>query len=586
MNSAMSDTMICNPLDLPYRLQNLSLGLRRWVSREAADPSVVLFEGRYYLFTSMSLGFWHSDDLVGWTFVATPTLPNYDYAPDVRVVDGALVVCASRRREPCNFFRTTDPLSGTWEEIPGTFSFWDPNLFQDDDGRLYLYWGCSAKTPILGVELDRTSFQPLDEPVALIASDVASRGWERRGEDNRPSRPLSPGKMLINLLGGSGPYIEGAWMTKHDGRYYLQYAAPGTELNVYGDGCFVGEGPLGPIAYAPNSPFSSRPGGFLTGAGHGSTFQDRHGNWWHAATMRISKNHMFERRVGLFPAGFDADGVLFCNTEFADYPMKVPDGPADPWSLTPRWMLLSYRRPVTASSAHRRHPADLAVDEDIRTWWTPGDAGPGHWLSVDLGEGATVHAVQVNIADHDLEAPRRPRSQTTRTALWHRYIDMDDHPAEFVLEGSLDGATWTTIRNTRDAATNRTHDFVVLDEPAAFRYVRLTGYAQAYDSAFAVSGLRVFGRGSGAPPAVAQPAAHRIGPIDTHITWPRMPDAQGYQVRYGLGPHKLYSSWLVYDRTALDLGSLNAGHDYWIAVDSFNANGVTRGEPIPVASPM
>ena len=390
--------------------------------------------------------------------------------------------------------------------------------------------------------------------------------------------------MLINLLGGSGPYIEGAWMTKHDGRYYLQYAAPGTELNVYGDGCFVGEGPLGPFTYAPNSPFSSRPGGFLTGAGHGSTFQDRHGNWWHASTMRISINHMFERRVGLFPAGFDDDGVLFCNTEFADYPMTVPDGPADPWSLTPQWMLLSYRRPVTASSAHRRHPAALAVDEDIRTWWTPGGAAPGHWLGVDLGGGATVHAIQVNIADHDLKAPRRPRSQTMKTALWRRYIDMDDHPAEFVLEGSLDGATWTTIRDTRGAATNRTHDFVVLGEPAAFRYVRLTGYAQAYDSAFAVSGLRVFGRSSGAPPAVAQPAAHRIGPIDAHITWPRVPDAQGYQVRYGLVPHKLYSSWLVHDRAALDLGSLNAGHDYWVAVDSFNANGVTRGEPIPVAS--
>lgn len=47
--------------------------------------------------------------------------------------------------------------------------------------------------------------------------------------------------------------------------------------------------------------------------------------------MRISVNHVFERRIGLFPAGFDADGVLFCNQNFADYPMVVPDGPFDPW---------------------------------------------------------------------------------------------------------------------------------------------------------------------------------------------------------------------------------------------------------------
>lgn len=51
----------------------------------------------------------------------------------------------------------------------------------------------------------------------------------------------------------------------------------------------------------------------MTGAGHGSTIADKYGNYWHASTMRISVNHDFERRVGLFPAGFDKDGVLFCN---------------------------------------------------------------------------------------------------------------------------------------------------------------------------------------------------------------------------------------------------------------------------------
>jgi hypothetical protein len=36
--------------------------------------------------------------------------------------------------------------------------------------------------------------------------------------------------------------LEGAWVTKHDGKYYLQYAAPGTEYNIYADGVYVSNG--------------------------------------------------------------------------------------------------------------------------------------------------------------------------------------------------------------------------------------------------------------------------------------------------------------------------------------------------------
>ncbi|MCK7540434.1 MAG: hypothetical protein MZV63_60835 [Marinilabiliales bacterium] len=33
-----------------------------------------------------------------------------------------------------------------------------------------------------------------------------------------------------NTLTNNNPWIEGAWMTKKDGRYYLQYSGPGTEF--------------------------------------------------------------------------------------------------------------------------------------------------------------------------------------------------------------------------------------------------------------------------------------------------------------------------------------------------------------------
>ena len=129
---------------------------------------------------------------------------------------------------------------------------------------------------------------------------------------------------MFNAIGK--PYIEGAFMTKHDGLYYLQYACPGTQYNTYADGVYTSNSPLGPFVRQASIRFPQSPADSSAGAGHGSTIADTYGNWWHASTMRISVNYDFERRVGLFPAGFDKDGVLYCNQNFADYPQRIPAG--------------------------------------------------------------------------------------------------------------------------------------------------------------------------------------------------------------------------------------------------------------------
>ncbi len=373
-------------------------------------------------------------------------------------------------------------------------------------------------------------------------------------------------------------------MTKHDGRYYLQYSAPGTELHTYGDGYYTADSPLGPFTYAQSSPFSSKPGGFMPGAGHGSTFQDEHGNWWHIATMRISKAFMFERRIGFFPAGFDKDGVLFCNQEFADYPLTIPDGPADPWSLSAKAMLLTAGSRPLASSSAPAHGPELAIDEDATTWWVAGDKNPGQWVQVELPEGSTVSSIQVNLAEHELKPTvKRSRRETTLTALWQRHINQTEPATEFTVQVSKDRSEWTTLHDSRMTGASRSHVFVELEEPAEYRYVRVTGYSQPYDGLFAVSGLRVFGHGSGSAPAAAVPTARRTGPMNATVTWARVPGARGYNLRYGTAADKLYSSWQLDARTSHDLGALNTGQDYWVAVDSFNENGITRGAAVRVA---
>ena len=572
------EKVICNPLNLSYRYQH-ARNFGKWsVYREGADPTLVFFKGRYYLFVSMSAGFWHSDDLVEWQFHENKNLLIHDYAPDARQVGDYLYFCASRRGENCPILRTLDPLSDNFEQVSAPFPFWDPHIFQDDDGRVYFYWGCGNTEPLYGLELDPQTMTPKTDKVPLLKADPTVHGFERPGENCHPE----PRKGLLALVLSNAPFTEGAYVTKHNGRYYLQYAVPGTEFNTYADGVYVSDHPLGTYEFAQHNPFSSKPGGFITAAGHGSTIQDQYGNWWHASTMRISVNHPFERRVGLFPAGFDEDRVLFCNQNFADYPLAVPDGKFDPWSIEPKWMLLSYKKPVTASSAQSGHAPELAVDENIRTWWSAATNQPGEWLKLDLGDTFSVHAIQINTADDKPNPPRPQKKDMGGPWYMSRSIETKHITTRYLVEGSVDGEHWFVLEDKSKAESDLPHDFFVYEEGKQLRYIKVIGCEFPYQQALKVSGLRVFGKGKGQKPAQAAATAKRTGDLNALVQWNRADGAQGYNVRYGTHPEKLYSSWLVYDQERLDLPTLNKGMTYYVCVDSFNENGITPGKTVSV----
>ena len=241
-------TTYCNPLDLGYRYSHMNEG-KRLAHREGADPTLILFKGTYYAFVSMSAGFWHSKDLLNWEFHAAPDLLIYDYAPDVRQVGDYLYFCASRRSVNCPIRRTRDPLTEGFEQVSAPFPFWDPDLFQDDDGRVYLYWGCTNTQPIWGIEMNPETMLPIGEKVPLIYGRESELGYERPGDNgvsnkensvvyqhlkhmfNQETRRIEFPAGMENLGGYSAeamtamflsvgkPYIEGAFMTKHDGKY-------------------------------------------------------------------------------------------------------------------------------------------------------------------------------------------------------------------------------------------------------------------------------------------------------------------------------------------------------------------------------
>ena len=593
----------CNPLDLGYRYQHIVEGPSKSGTREGADPTLILFKDRYYLFVSMSAGFWYSDDLLNWQFHANEDLLIYDYAPDVRQIGEYLYFCASRRHADCPILRTLDPLSDKFEQVSEPFAFWDPDIFCDDDGRVYFYWGCTNTDPIYGVEMDPATMTPMGETVPLIWGRETELGYERPGdngetEDKESSLVYQHLKRLVNpetgkievpeqiasrmgysakqlqkMLDSVGkPYIEGAFMTKHEGRYYLQYACPGTQYNTYSDGVYVGDHPLGPFALQPSNPFSSKPGGFCAGAGHGSTIADKYGNYWHAATMRISKGHAMERRVGLFPAGFDDDSVMYCNQNFADYPFRIPNGMFDAATLQPEWMLLSYKKPVAVSSGTN---GNTAVDEDICTWWSAESAASGQWLTVDLEKVSDIRAIQVNLADEDLivDFPADSYGDDRKT----RHIELEPQISNYTLEISNDAVNWMLLETVSRECSNGYFEY---ENGVQARYVRLTGGELPYGQTLRVSGLRIFGNGCGERPAQTKATAVRIGDLDAIVRWEPVSNAQGFNVRYGIAPDKLYMSWLVYDINEVKLSTLMKGQSYYICVDSFNENGITVGSVI------
>ncbi len=588
---------LCNPVNINYRYQfNMDPRLhgRMQICREAADPSMILFHGRYYIFASMTLGVWVSDDLAHWENHRLPKeLPLYDYAPDVRVMGDWVYFCASRREENCDRYRTKDILNGPYEKIEGSFPFWDPNLFIDDDGRVYFYWGCSNITPIWGVELDPQTMQPISEKRVLVEGHPFEVGYERVGEDNS-QLPASEAeidaayaafhkrqgisedqvpeqvKPLIRGMFSRKPYIEGAWMDKQNGRYYLQYACPGTQYNTYSDGVYVSSSPLGPFTLAGNNPYSYKPGGFLPGAGHGSTMRDKKGAWWHTATMRISMNHDFERRVGIWPAGFDADGELFCNQRYGDWPMTVE---GDPWR-DPAWMLLSAGKKATASSFTEGHEPEKATEENVQTWWRASTTDRTEWLQIDLGRDFDVHAIQINFADDKIDIPCPGQIVGGSQA---RYIEERDLATQWKLTGSADGKDWFVIEDKSDVQTDLTHDLILREEGIRVRFLRLSDMAVPYGQQPCISGLRVFGLGQGEKPAAPVFTVRRENDLDMMVSVQSQENTLGYNILFGNSPNKLYHSSMNFKAGDQRIGALIKGRNYFVRVDAFNENGITEG---------
>ncbi|MGI9328645.1 MAG: family 43 glycosylhydrolase, partial [Pseudomonadales bacterium] len=545
----------CNPLDLNYQY-NFEHCNDEYSYRSGADPVILNHKKEYYLFGTIAQGWWHSKDLINWRHVHPDKWPMRGVVAPAAISVGDKVYLLPSTYDRFPILSTTTPETGHLEYFNRLLPFqhqgpWDPSFFHDPDtDEWYLYWGSSNLYPLYGIKLDyqrRLLYE--GDRKEFFKLHPEKHGWERFGQDHRET---------------IDPFMEGAWMTKHGGKYYLQYGAPGSEYNVYANGTYVGDGPMGPFSYAPYNPVSYKPGGFVTGAGHGSTFQDNFGNYWNSGTPWIGVNNNMERRIAMFPAGFDHDGQMFANTRFGDFPHFAP---TEKWAkkdqLFTGWMLLSYRKPAKATSVLDKYSAQTVTDENPRTFWVAESNQAGQLLTVDLLETFDIKALQVNYSDYQTNICSSDESVYT----------------QFRIHGSTDKQKWTLLADLTGAKRDRPNAYIELPKPTKARYIR---YEHVYVASphLAISDLRVFGNGAEPPPpAPAGLTAERdTDARNAFITWEAVPSAVGYNVLWGIAKDKLYQTYQVFadSGSRLEVRALNVGQAYHFAIEAFDENGVSK----------
>jgi hypothetical protein len=395
----------CNPLSIPdypigVRARDIVPGTpvgpgNMWLLdrmeqfRELADVTVLWHDRKWYMYPSVDMA-WVSGD-GGATWQHHPlNVRDIGYAPTVVRHKGRFLLMASESE----VYTSASPLGpftpmGRIALPPGLPSQIDPMLFSDDDGRLYYYWGCTPAGGIYGVELDTENpTRILGEPAKLIGFEPDRFPWQRVGDWNEDP---------------NAGWIEGSWMLKRNGTYYLTYSAGGTENRTYAVGCVTSKTPLGPFTPQKNNPVLRSTSGLVTGTAHGSFVEGPNNSLWAFYTLRAAVAHGFERRLGMDPAYIGADGELHVDPP-SSLPQRLTGGGRG--AAHAGWVPLNANRWTTASTTAAHLTARLAVDDDLRTWWQPDAGDKAPLLTSTLVGNATVRAIRIAWRDIGIDTRR------------------------------------------------------------------------------------------------------------------------------------------------------------------------------------
>ena len=572
-------TTFCNPMNLDYGWGCFQK--REKKARTAADPVIVLFKDKYYLFTTMDIGGYRvSDDLITWKDVyfnpeihASALDIDHYVAPAVAADDNYVYFInftRDRSKKKVDVIRSADPENGKWEKCGEVRRMADPCLFIDD-GRFYFYYGLGAEQSTTFFEVNPETFEEIEgtkkvlrEYITDVKECTSGYHFGRRELYDEIDASAWMGKFE------KIPCPEGAWIVKNNDKYYLQYATPGTICNWYCDIVMESDSANGGFVDQPYNPVSLKVGGFIGGAGHSCVFKDKYGNWWQATSMWIGNHDEFERRIGLFPVSFDAKGRMRTHTVLGDYPMLLPQKKFEPQDISAfGWMLQSFNKACMASSSLSGFEPEKAADENVRTWWSAESGNAGEHFVMNFGKKVQINSVQINFAEQDIN-PEAPKETD-----YHAYK----------LYTSNDGHTWKLLADKSGNKTAVPHEYLELSKPVEASYMKVENVHTPKEGKFALLDLRVFGSGYSDKPGQVKELSVKRNQKDgryASIAWNKASGADGYLVRFGYQPDFLNQCIQVKgnETTELLLHILTKGVKYYYRVDTYNDSGITEGNVI------
>jgi arabinoxylan arabinofuranohydrolase len=403
-----------------------------------ADPSVLQVGDKTYIYATLdpwgdkTLGCWESTDFKNWTYrvlnwptKAACTSPTSGgaavWAPSVvQGRDGNFYMAISVGNEVW-IGRAEHPL-GPWANILGDrplipkefkpgYHMIDGELFVDDDGDTYLYWGSGWNW------VNGRCF------VARLTPDM--KAFDGEVKDVTPSN-----------------YFEGPVMVKRHGKYFLTYSAGNTTKDTYQVHYAVGSSPFGPFVEPENSPIlvTDKASNIVSPGHHTVTQRDgRDYIVYHRHSIPFNPKFV-GRQTCIDPLVFKAEGQI-------EDVVPTHQGPAFVQGRAESRAFQLKTEQVTASSQAGEHTAaGFAVDDNYATHWAAAPGTEGGWLQLDLGSEKNV-----------------TRQLLRPEYAWKAY--------RFRVQYSLDGQAWQTLADhTRDAASGSP---ILIEKAVPARYLRL-----------------------------------------------------------------------------------------------------------------
>jgi hypothetical protein len=481
----------------------------------SGDVTVIREQGKYYMYCTGG-GAWISDDLLHWSFQRVANVP---VAPHVVRYNGSFYMCGNSGP----LFKADNPLGpftsiGPWKNTPDIAGGWrgpfDMDIYIDDDNKPYLYYPGRGIDGIFVVPLDPNDLTRFAGPPRHLFTFNRDHVWERYGEMNEYTDVA---------------WIEGPWLQRYHGTYYLEYSGSGTQWKTYASGYYTAKSPMGPFTYASNNPLLRRTDGLVTGTAHGSVVEGPDGNLWQFYTVVLS-NPPGGRRIGMDRITFDKDGHMAAKV--TDTPQWAPGAVSDPAKGDSGSIAVTVNK-VHAMNALSRfssqqpgRDAAYAVDNSSSTWWEPATTDTQPTLTIELSPATRFDAVQLFTIDSvrlmfnggrgfgggrgrgGQGVSGAPAAGPAATASVPVAAPAAEPPAtnayQYKIEVSLDGQTYTTALDQTENAVSRNTIFEEIP-PVKCRFVRLTMTNWPRATPLGIIEFTVFGK-----PAESLPAAQPI----------------------------------------------------------------------------